>query len=76
MAGVSDTSPEADRVLVEVYRRLSPREKWLQLGRMYEDARALHAAGMRFAQSCGDSSRNHRAWIRTNLGVELPVPVG
>jgi hypothetical protein len=75
MAGVSDTSPEADRVLVEVYRRMSPREKWLQLGRMYEDARALHAAGMRLRNPAVTSREITEAWIRTNLGIELPVPV-
>jgi hypothetical protein len=75
MAGVSDTSLEAERVLVEVYRRLSPREKWLQLGRMYEDARALHAAGMRLRNPSVTSREITEAWIRTNLGIELPVPV-
>jgi hypothetical protein len=75
MAEMSDTSPEAERVLVEVYRRMTPAQKWLLLGRMYDDARALHAAGMRFRDPVITPREITAAWIRTNLGVELPTPV-
>jgi hypothetical protein len=75
VAQISDTSPDAERVLVEVYRRMTPRDKWLLLGRLYEDARALHAAGMRLRNPAVTSREITEAWIRTNLGIELPFPV-
>jgi hypothetical protein len=74
MAEMSDTSPEAERVLVEVFRRMTPEQKWLLLGRLYDDARALHAAGMRLRFPAITPTEITAAWIRTNLGVELPVP--
>ncbi len=75
MAPVSDTSPEAERVLLEVYRRMTPAQKWLLLGRMYDDARALHAAGVRLRTPAATPREITAAWIRTNLAVELPASV-
>ena len=75
MAGISDTSPEADRVLAEVYRRMTPAQKWRLLGRMYDDARALHAAGMRRWGPAVTPREIIEDWIRRNLGVDLPVAV-
>jgi hypothetical protein len=73
MAGMSDTSPEAEKVLIEVYRRMPPAQKWLQLGQMYDDARALHAAGVRL-RNPGATARDVQAdWLRVNLGVGLEV---
>jgi hypothetical protein len=75
MARLSDTSPEADRVLTEVYRRLTPAEKWRQLGQMFRDARALHAMGLRMTNPAITSREITADWIRRNLGIDLPVPV-
>jgi hypothetical protein len=47
MTQPSDTAPEAEHVLTAVYRRISPAEKWLRLGRLGQDAQALRAAGER-----------------------------
>ena len=47
MSNLSDTAPEAEHVLTAVYRRITPAEKWLRLGRLAQDARALRAAGER-----------------------------
>jgi hypothetical protein len=75
MAGISDTSPEADRVLTEVYRRMTPAQKWRLLGQMYDDARALHAAGLRMWNPTLTPGEITEDWIRRNLGVKLSVPV-
>jgi hypothetical protein len=75
MTRISDTSPEADRVLTEAYRRMTPAQKWRLLGRMYDDARALHAAGMRMDDPSVTPRRITEDWIRRNLGIDLPVPV-
>lgn len=71
---VSDTSPEAQRVLVAVYRRLSPARKWRMLGQLYQDARALHAAGLRRADPAVGPAEIVEDWVRRNLGVVLPTP--
>jgi hypothetical protein len=76
MAGLSDTSPEADQVLTEAYRRMSPGQKWLQLGRMYQDARALHAAGVRLRSPDAGPREVQEAWLRFNLGFTQMGCVG
>jgi hypothetical protein len=76
MAGISDTSPEADRVLIEVHRRMTPAQKWRLLGRMYDGARALHAAGLRMENPAITPRQITNDWIRRNLGVDLPIAAG
>jgi hypothetical protein len=73
---LSDTSPEAERVLTEVYRRLSPGQKALLLDQMYRDVRALHAAGVRLRQPDASGRDVLADWIARNLGITLPVPLG
>jgi hypothetical protein len=68
MTRLTDTSPEAERVLLDVYRRMSPGQKWLQLGQMFRDARALHAAGMRLRNPAVTPEEIHRDWLVVNLG--------
>lgn len=75
MAGPSDTSPEAERVLIEVSRRMPPARKWRLLGEIYRDARALHAAGMRYRNPAITPREITQAWVRTTLGIDLPVPI-
>jgi hypothetical protein len=66
-----DTSPEAERVLIEVYRRMTPGEKWLLLGQMYADARALHAAGVRHRCPGATPDDILADWLRTQLGLDI-----
>jgi hypothetical protein len=73
MAGLSDTSPEAERVLVEVFRRMPPQQKWLQLGQMFDEARALHAAGVKHGSPDATSRDIHESWLRLHIGPELAV---
>jgi hypothetical protein len=75
MARLSDTSPEAERVLIEVHRRMTPARKWRLLGSIYRDARALHAAGMRYRNPAVTPREITQAWIRTNLDIDLPVRI-
>jgi hypothetical protein len=74
MAYLSDTSPEAERVLIEVHRRMSPAEKWRRLGQLYQDARTLHAAGLRLRDPAITPREVTAAWIRTQHGMSPPVP--
>jgi len=71
MAGISDTSPEAARVLREVYRRMPPAKKWLLLGEMYQDGRALHAAGVRLRHPGATPADVRRHWLAVTVG---PAP--
>ena len=43
MAGVSDTSPEAARVLADALRAMPFDRKWRQMGEIYDLAKALRA---------------------------------
>jgi hypothetical protein len=68
MARLSDTSPEAERVLLEVYRRMPVGQKWLHLGEMFRDARALHAAGFRLRNPGATPRQVHEDWLIRTLG--------
>jgi hypothetical protein len=67
MSPLTDTSPEAERVLADVCRRMSPGDKWLQLGSMYHVARTLHAAGVLFRNPGATRRDIHEAWMTNNL---------
>lgn len=69
-----DTSRDAERILVQTYRRLLPGEKWLRLGRMYEDGRALHRAGHLLRNPGATSADILRAWLTVNLGLKQLAP--
>ena len=45
MAGLSDTSPEAERVLLEVMRKMPFARRWRQMGEIFQVAKTLRAAG-------------------------------
>jgi hypothetical protein len=75
MADLSDTSPEAEQVLTDVYRRMTPAQKWRILGQLYQDARALHAAGLRLANPSVTAREITEDWIHRHFDVSLPVPV-
>jgi hypothetical protein len=73
---VNDTSPEAERVLTDVYRRMPAWRKWQILGEMYADARAMHAAGIRARNPQATDRDVLTAWLRTNLGYPELEPRG
>jgi len=76
MKRLSDTSPEAERVRTEVFRRITPGQKWLQLGQNYRDARMLHAAGVRLRQPGATPRQIHEDWMRLHLGFTLADQIG
>jgi hypothetical protein len=73
MTRISDTSPEAERVLLSVYRRMPMGDKWRHLGEMYQDARFLHAAGVRLRNPTATQEQIHQAWLQINLGFKETV---
>jgi hypothetical protein len=70
MARFSDTSLEVERVLVDVYRRMPAERKWLQLGQMFQDARALHAIGVRLRTPNATERQIQESWLDINLGFK------
>jgi hypothetical protein len=68
MAGLSDTSPEAERVLREVFRRMPLSRKWRLLGELYQNGRGLHAAGFRFRNPAATPHEVHQHWMVLTLG--------
>jgi len=75
MSRMTDTSPNADRVLTEAYRRMSPGEKWLRMGETYCLARKLHAA--RFRRICPGATHREvlEDYMYLSLGAELVQPL-
>jgi hypothetical protein len=68
MNTLTDTSPEAQRVLTDCYRRMTPDRKWAILDDAYRFARALHASGVRLRQPAATDADVRRDWVRLHLG--------
>jgi hypothetical protein len=68
MTSLNDTSPEAQRVLDECYREMSPARKWAILDDAYCFARILHASGVRLRQPAATDADVRLDWVRLHLG--------
>lgn len=75
MAGITDTSPEADRVWVECHRRMTPERKWRNLDQEFRLARALHAAGVRARRPGVTAAEIQSDWIGMVLGWPCPAAI-
>jgi hypothetical protein len=72
MARLSDTSPEAEEVVRQTYRRMPFARKWRQMGVLYRTGRVLHAAGVRLRNPLASEAEIDRDWLHTTLGDGLP----
>jgi hypothetical protein len=72
---LTDTSADVERLMTEVYRRMSPARKWQNLSDDYRLARGLHAAGMRCRHSGISLAAIQADWIATTLGYQCPAPI-
>lgn len=68
---MNDTSPEAELVLIEVYRRMSPADKWRTIGDLYGTARRLHATGFRQRHRDASAAEVVNDWMELTLEPEL-----
>ena len=75
MTPLSDTAPDVERLMYDVYRRMSPARKWTNLRDDYRMARALHAAGVRRRNPAASLADIQADWIRSLLGHPCPVPI-
>src|SRR5438093_1462985 len=71
MKGLTDTSPEAERVLIESLRKMPFERKWRQMGAIYRTARILHAAGVRTRIPSATVEDIRRDWAALTLGEPL-----
>ena len=69
--GKSDTSPEAQRVLYDLYRRMSPARKFELICDTYEMGKQLAMAGLRMRHPNATEDELRRLWARQHLGPEL-----
>jgi hypothetical protein len=76
MSRLSDTTPEAEAVLRESYRRMPFARRWQQMGTLYRTARRLHAAGARDRNPAATAADVERAWRAAVLGEDLAGLLG
>jgi len=69
--GKSDTSPEAQRVQDDIYRRMSPARKFQLVFHTYEMGRQLAIAGLRMRHPDATEEELWRLWAQQHLGREL-----
>lgn len=65
---LTDTAPEAERIMAGVYRRMPPWRKFQQIHLSYAMARALHAAGHRLRHREATDAEINREWAFMALG--------
>ncbi len=68
MPSLSDTSPEAARVLAGSYRAMSPARKWALLGDLYRTGRGLHEAGVRLREPGATAAFVRDSWAEAHVG--------
>jgi len=72
MRGLSDTSPEAQRVLDAILRAMPVGRKWAQVNDVYRLCRSLHAAGVRSRQPGATPGQILDDWVATHHG-SIPI---
>src|SRR5438477_5022852 len=71
MNSLTDTSPDCEQVLMDVYRRTPVGQKWLRLGKAFQEAKALHAAGVRFRNPKATRQEVHSNWLELHFGSRM-----
>ena len=66
--GLSDTSPQAERVLAQVFREMPSSRKWSLIAEDYRLSRLIHAAGMRSRNPLISTEVIRRRWLTDTLG--------
>jgi hypothetical protein len=68
---ISDTSPEAKKVQMEIYRRMSPAQKLELVFDAYRTGQMISMAGIRAQYSDADEEQVWHIWARRHLGEKL-----
>ena len=67
----NDTSPDAEAVMTELYRRLSPGEKLLRVFEAYQTGKSLTLAGLTMRHPQASAEQLEILWKRQHLGDAL-----
>src|SRR6266436_10371744 len=68
MTTLTDTSPEAQRVLADCYRRMPMERKWQIMRDAYRMSRALHESGFRMRNPDATRRMVQADWRKMTLG--------
>ena len=68
---MTDTTKEANDVLVSIYRRMTPEEKFSLVFEAYETGKKLAIAGLRDRYPYADEDELQKLWKKQHLGEEL-----
>jgi hypothetical protein len=68
---ITDTTPEAQRIHLEVYRRMPIGEKWLRLGEMCQMGRMLAEVGFRSRHPNATDEEVLDNWFALTLEPDL-----
>ena len=68
---MDDTTPEARRVLIDIYRRMTPAEKWKIMEGIQRTARVLFESGLRHRNPNVTEQDVQEAWIKATLPEPL-----
>ncbi len=69
--GKSDTTPEAQRVQYDIYRKMSPARKFELISDAYHTGKLLAMAGLRMRYPQASEEEIWRLWAQQHLGKEL-----
>jgi hypothetical protein len=72
---LSDTLPEAKRVLNEVYRQMPMARKWQLMGETFHTGKILHAAGFKRDHPDASIHELHSAWLTVILKQSWRGPI-
>lgn len=67
----TDTSPEARRVVCELYRQMTPARKFELIAQAYDFGKSLAMAGIRLRHPNATDTEVREMWARQHLGDEL-----
>jgi hypothetical protein len=68
---MTDTSPEAERVLIDICRNMSVQDKWRRLQSLYRTGRNLHEMGFRRRFPNATSEEVVDDWMKLTLDTDL-----
>ena len=66
-----DTSKEAQKVLIDIYRDMSYSDKAVRIFEAYETGKVLAMAGLRQLHPDADEKQIWRMWAKRHLGEKL-----
>ena len=67
----NDTSPDAEAMMIELYRRMSPGEKLLRVFDAYQTGKSLALTGLTMRYPKASSDQLEMLWKRQHLGDTL-----